>query len=729
MRLWTVSISCVVTGIFPGNNGTTTQLGSGFTNAGTEMFLGSITLVLLTTFQASNFCVAFYRLVKALSHQRSIDSTQTEKEMEAHLFRGLGWIVVGLKLGAIETLIGFASGGFGIVFTRRFLRLLSHGCLIIGIVKGIDTVEDFQLYSPGQAQKRRKSMLRAMIQNPRFSTFRHVGGHDFETQNPFDEKRNSVIKLGDPSWMRRDFAKPALIPVDEERATPGLLSSRKSSSLTFQLASRPSIKRKPVQRDSTSSFGSSRRNSWPYTNSSEDVRDEYEDVQTDAEEIEVPVAIPRDPLPPRPARQRVTVHIRPDRLPVLELRRFSNLEFLDLVQDPFRDPHTRARSLPNTFERPIAPREPGLPSSVRPVRTQRDSFTSNRSRAATVANYVRPWSGVVPVKSSQDSAISFGKRVSVGSPNKRASIGSVDSQDEEERPASMASFIAIGSPSQRASVASYDERPVSTLSVNHVLSPGTISSWVSPDSRLPPSRVGSLSRRERGVSSSTTASDVHALAMQFPGIPPRPSAAPARRSMLSHEIPRTEFIAGPDSEPMPEPESMLELESAPVSRSHTPATKHKPTPLMTKGLVDERISGVEIEQVMDDDIAMQSLPTPESAPRYRVPVRTRMGSRLADVPTSASASEDDETFEAEETRAEFRRAATAVKREASQGQLVRVKSVGSAPMRSVSASHRTAFARDSIKVELGHIAREGKLQAVAAGQMTGTSRYSVVSDN
>ncbi|KAI0767493.1 hypothetical protein C8Q74DRAFT_961454 [Fomes fomentarius] len=718
--------------IFPGNDGTTAQLGAGFANAGTKMFLGSITLVLLTIFQASNFCVAFYRLVKALSHQRSIDSTQTEKEMEAHLFRGLGWIVVGLKLGAIETVIGFASGGFGIAFTRRFLRLLGHGCLIIGIVKGIDTVEDFQLYSPGEAQMRRKSMLRAMIQNPRFSTFRHVGGHDFEKQNPFDEKHNSVIKLGDPSWMRRDFVKPALVPIDEERATPGLLSNRKSSSLTFQLASRPSIKRKPVQRDSTSSFGSSKRNSWPHTNTSEDLRDEYEDVQTDAEEIEVPAAVLRDPLPPREARQRVTVHIRPDRLPVLELRRFSNLEFLDLVQDPrnpFRDPHARARSLPNTFERPAAVREPGLPSSVRPVRTQRDSFTSNHSRAATFANHDRPWSGVVPVKSSQDSAISFGKRVSVGSPNKRASVGSIGSQYEEERPASMASFIAIGSPSQRASVASYDERPVSTLSVNPVVSPGTISSWVSPGSRLPSSRFGSLSRRERGLSSSTTASDVHALAMQFPGIPLRPSATPARRSMLSHEIPRTEFIAGPDYEPMPEPESMLDLESAPASRSQTPPTKHKPTPLMTKGLVDERISGVEIEQVMDDDIAMQSLPTPESAPRYRAPVRTRMGSRLADVPTSASASEDDETFEAEESRAELRRVATAVKREASQDQLVRVKSVGSAPMRSVSASHRTAFARDSIKVELGHLVREGRMQAVAAGQMTGTSRYSVVSDN
>ena len=47
------------------------------------MFLSSVTLVLFTAFQASNFCIAFYRLIKALSHQRTLDTSQQEKEMEA----------------------------------------------------------------------------------------------------------------------------------------------------------------------------------------------------------------------------------------------------------------------------------------------------------------------------------------------------------------------------------------------------------------------------------------------------------------------------------------------------------------------------------------------------------------------------------------------------------------------------------------------------------------------
>ncbi|KAI0708624.1 hypothetical protein C8Q76DRAFT_123184 [Earliella scabrosa] len=708
-----------------------TVLGVGFSNATAQMFLGSVTLVLHTAFQACNFCIAFYRLMKALSHQRTIDSTQAEKEMEAHLFRGLGWIVAGLKLGAIETVIGFAHGGFGVAFTRRLLRLLGHGCLIIGIVKGVDTIEDFQLYSPGEAQKRRKSMLRAMIQNPRFSTFRHVGGHDFEKQNPFDEKRNSVIKLGDPSWMRRDFAKPA--PIDEERATPGLLAVRKPTNLAFQLASKPSLSRKSV-RDSTSSFGSTNRNSWPSAQSSVDGSYDLLDVQSDAEEVDVSGAGPRPRLPraPNQARQRVTVHIRKDRLPVLQLRRLSNLEFLDLVEDPFRDPHVRARSLPNVFEQGGQPRTlanstsyPDLATHARgrapafPIRRPSKRESVGGPNNAPEGAEPQPWNGVVPVRSARDSAVSFGKRVSVGSAKhlRRAStassISSYHEHDDGGETPRPTSFHAIGSPDE------------------------TITSWVSPGSRVP----SHVSRRERGLSSSTTASEVHALALQFPGIPapvppppPPPmrpfSAAPARRSMLSHEVPRTEFVV--ESEPpMPQPQSERE-----VAVARTPSVRRKPAPLITAGLVDERISGVEIEQVVDDAYA---LPTPESAPRYprksgvsvaRSHLHVHAGP--ADVPRTALEDEDDDFAEDGEVGVAVgaeadadvdmdvgvvRSASVGRRGQAQQAKLMRVKSVGSAPMRSVSAARRTAFARESVKVELGHIAREGRLPAdVAAGE-------------
>ena len=736
----------VRSGSFGGVDGTPLVLGVGFTNSTTEMFLSSVTLVLLTAFQACNFCIAFYRLMKALSHQRSLESSQTEKEMEAHLFRGLGWIVAGTKLGAIETVIGFASGGFGIVFTRRVLRLLGRGCLIIGMVKGVDTVEDFKLYSPGESQRRRKSTLRAMIQNPRFSTFRHVGGHDFEGQNPFDEKRNSVIKLGDPSWMRRDRKLAAIN--EEERVTPGVLNARKSSSITFNLASHPSLNRKDKSvRDSGSSFGSTKRsswrNSWPYARSE---ADEYSDIQEDAREIDVPAARPRPRLPRQPAdsRQRVTVHIRKDRLPILELRRISNLEFLDLIQDPFRDPHNRAQSLPGNFEPAQQPpvnhvsasftrlpayggaRGPGLPSSVARVPSKRSvrsvqqpslrEAVINREagRVSSFASYDRPWSNVGSPSFRQnprDSAVSFGSpRAAAAQPSQRTSVTSFVQQrattltynDAEQEPASAVSFHAIGSPS------------------------ATIMSWETPGSKAAP-RFAPMSRKDRGLSSSTTASDVHELALQFPGIPPRPFATgPIRRSMLSQEVSRSEFIAEGVEEPVeavserpspaPSPEPAVPVRIPSVKRKAAPA------PLMTEGLYDERIRSVEIEQVVDEDVAVQSLPTPMSAPHRGVVAASRRthSAELADVPLTP-AYDDDEGGDADSyvsREVEVVRSASLVKRAAAEeGQgpkLVRVKSVGSAPMRSVSSAHRTAFTRESVKVELGMIAREGKLAAAAS---------------
>jgi hypothetical protein len=61
---------------------------------------------------------------------------ETSKSDEAHLLRGVGWVTAGLKLGAIESVIGFVSVGFGSILIRRILRLLGRACLVIGAVKG-----------------------------------------------------------------------------------------------------------------------------------------------------------------------------------------------------------------------------------------------------------------------------------------------------------------------------------------------------------------------------------------------------------------------------------------------------------------------------------------------------------------------------------------------------------------------------------------------------------------
>ncbi|TFY67026.1 hypothetical protein EVJ58_g1882 [Rhodofomes roseus] len=50
-------------------------------------------------------------------------------------------------LGPLETILGFAGGGFVLVFLRRALRMLGRACFIIGAFNGVDTVEDFHMLS------------------------------------------------------------------------------------------------------------------------------------------------------------------------------------------------------------------------------------------------------------------------------------------------------------------------------------------------------------------------------------------------------------------------------------------------------------------------------------------------------------------------------------------------------------------------------------------------------
>ncbi|KAI0772746.1 hypothetical protein BD413DRAFT_612244 [Trametes elegans] len=788
---------------FGGQDGVPLVLGVGFTNTTAEMFLSSVTLVLLTAFQAMNFLVAFYRLIKALFHQRSIDSTANEKEMEAHLFRGLGWIVIGLKLGAVETVIGFAQGGFAIAFTRRLLRLLGRACLVIGIVKGVDTVEDFQLYSPGEVQKRRKSALRAMIQNPRFSTFRHVGGHDFNAESAVVPKRESVIKIGDPSWMRRDFAKPLATVNEKAEEEIFMAPARKSSGILHKLTHVPSFRTSSRKskgtaswRDSTSSFGSSRRNSWPPARvSEEDYREEARDVVPD--EV-LPVAVPRPQRTHGPqVRERVTVYIRQDRLPILQLRRLSNLDFLDLVTDTLRDPHVRAYSLPDAFEEydgerpgkgsftrlpaanasapalvplptqppvalPAEPRSPlptSLPSNPRPPipRTPpanprppsaRMSVASGHSRAIS-ADTLRPASVVsnaterppsLATYKARDSGISF---EAFAGPNPRASFASYNFR------ASVASYhprTSVASYNPRTSVASYKTRAsvafsnprdsVSTMSFHAIGSPSTSGVFsdaptsIASTSASP--RFGGVSRRDRGISSSTTASEVQAIASQFPGIPARPLAlvppVPRPRSMLSHEVRGTEFVVGEDA-PVPAGATLI--------GGRMPSVKAKPAPVMeeTEDASEPDTPKASASKAhpppgayapISAQEATQSLPTPLSPPRAnaRWPVqraRTLSGKRrpppLAAIVRPASSVEieietqsarSDGSSSASIDEAAVVRSASVVQRAALQGQLLRVKSVGSAPQRSVSAARRTAFARDSVQVELGHVVREAK---------------------
>jgi len=96
-------------------------------------FFTSLTLAVLAAYQAINFCFAFYRLVRAIVNQRNIETSSVDA---VHLIKGTGWITGGLKLGAIETVIGFAQCTFGGALIRRILRLLSRAFIVIGVIKG-----------------------------------------------------------------------------------------------------------------------------------------------------------------------------------------------------------------------------------------------------------------------------------------------------------------------------------------------------------------------------------------------------------------------------------------------------------------------------------------------------------------------------------------------------------------------------------------------------------------
>ncbi|KAL4263855.1 hypothetical protein AB1N83_005460 [Pleurotus pulmonarius] len=183
----------------------------GFRTASSETlwsFFTSISLALFTAYQAINFVLAFYRLMRAILSTRkqeeeedlnrfnsygispSKESVTTRSSDKITLFKGTAWILAGVKLGAVETVVGFVtSGGFGVSLTRRILRMLSRAFIIIGLAKGLDTLEDFELVrlelDAGKRAKRQSSQIRHLISNPRLSTFHKLSpsASDFRPNN------------------------------------------------------------------------------------------------------------------------------------------------------------------------------------------------------------------------------------------------------------------------------------------------------------------------------------------------------------------------------------------------------------------------------------------------------------------------------------------------------------------------------------------------------------------
>ncbi|KAF8477823.1 hypothetical protein DFH94DRAFT_694634 [Russula ochroleuca] len=135
-------------------------------------FLRSTSLALLAIYEAATFLVFFIRLASCVLAQYNIED-RAASEWEGILFRGLGWLVIGAKISAIETATGFATTSFGVILTRRVLRMIGRACIIIGVIKGPDRKEEFLILDTDKAKdflkgtrKLRLSGVRANISSP-----------------------------------------------------------------------------------------------------------------------------------------------------------------------------------------------------------------------------------------------------------------------------------------------------------------------------------------------------------------------------------------------------------------------------------------------------------------------------------------------------------------------------------------------------------------------------------
>ncbi|KAI5120539.1 hypothetical protein M0805_004547 [Coniferiporia weirii] len=125
-----------------------------------------LTLVLLIILQAFVFFYTVY-LVISLLRSRRIGRSNSE-EYTPPTVGGVIWISVGVKLGAIETALGFVGSEVSVVLARRILRMLSRVCLAAGSL----LCERATITRPsGDRRARTVSQIRAMISNPRYSTF------------------------------------------------------------------------------------------------------------------------------------------------------------------------------------------------------------------------------------------------------------------------------------------------------------------------------------------------------------------------------------------------------------------------------------------------------------------------------------------------------------------------------------------------------------------------------
>lgn len=147
------------------------------------------TIVVLGVFQLLIFLLCVWQISRAWTN--TSDTTTAFQHPPAHRsrsnshsssylgdergIRGLAWLALALALGAAETFIAFAPQGFPVVLARRILLVLARGCLLYALVRGSsDGFSNIGDETPAKVGGVRAGGIRALISNPRLSTFAHL---------------------------------------------------------------------------------------------------------------------------------------------------------------------------------------------------------------------------------------------------------------------------------------------------------------------------------------------------------------------------------------------------------------------------------------------------------------------------------------------------------------------------------------------------------------------------
>ncbi|KAF9011990.1 hypothetical protein BDQ17DRAFT_1345254 [Cyathus striatus] len=202
-------------------------------------FFTSLTLAILTLFQAIVFLIALHRLLSILVNQRRIENTSRDA---IHLVKGVGWINAAIKLGAVESVLGFVGGSFGLFMVRRILRFAARVAWCIGIARGVDELEDFraiQSEMSRSASRRQNGNLRTLISNPRLSTFREMSPsatmfHSSLRQVPQGELAPALNQF---SRLRNEVYTSEMANIPRQRVTISYDSPRGAPTLHMRLSS------------------------------------------------------------------------------------------------------------------------------------------------------------------------------------------------------------------------------------------------------------------------------------------------------------------------------------------------------------------------------------------------------------------------------------------------------------------------------------------------------------